>query len=174
MSDLGFRKLGDEHVAEMFSAQGVSEDGVLTWGEFLELLELQCLPSEGPAPGVRDSIAEERATYARIVNHILAGDEDCQDRIPMNTLDDSLFNVFDDGIVLCKLIMAIDPTVIDSKQINRKKTMNIYEAKINLDVALDGARKLGLIKSWIDSQAFLKKNQTLILGTLHDTIKKWL
>lgn len=158
MNGLGFWKLGDEHVAVLFSAQGVSSDGVLPWGEFLELLELQCLPSGGPAPGLRDSIAEERATYAKIVNHILAGDEDCQDRIPMNTLDESLFYVFDDGIVLCKLIMAIDPTVIDSKKINRSKRMNIYEAKINLDIALDGARKLGLIKPWIDTHVFLKKN----------------
>ena len=62
--------------------------------------------------------AEEVLTFANMVNETLKKDEDCQERLPINPTNDDLFHVFDDGIVLCKLVMAIDPECIDRRAMN--------------------------------------------------------
>ena len=62
---------------------------------------------------------EERSTFAKIINLILKDDEDCQDRIPINTEDDSLFHVFDNGLLACKLLLQIDPECLDARALNR-------------------------------------------------------
>jgi hypothetical protein len=54
-----------------------------------------------------------------MVNQILEKDEDCQDRIPMNSEDDTLFHVFDNGILLCKLLLHIDENCIDLRALNK-------------------------------------------------------
>jgi len=69
---------------------------------------------------------EERSTFAKMINLIMRKDEDVADRIPMNAEDENLFHVFDNGILLCKLVMSIDPECIDTRTINRMDPMNIY------------------------------------------------
>lgn len=61
---------------------------------------------------------EEVYTFASMVNNTLEKDEDCQDHLPIKVEGDDLFHVFSDGIVLCKLIMAVDPECIDRRAIN--------------------------------------------------------
>jgi len=75
---------------------------------------------------------EERTTFAKIINLILKDDEDCKDRIPMNTEDDSLFHVFDNGIMACKLLLHVDENCLDSRALNRMENMNVYQCKENL------------------------------------------
>ena len=62
---------------------------------------------------------EERATFAKMINNILQKDEDVQDKIPMNFEDDTLFHIFDNGLALCKLVMAINPDCLDTRALNR-------------------------------------------------------
>ena len=63
---------------------------------------------------------EERATFARVINQLLADDPDCKDRIPMNPDDESLFHIFDNGITMNKILLQIDPECIDDRAINRQ------------------------------------------------------
>jgi hypothetical protein len=63
---------------------------------------------------------EERATFARVINEILKEDTDVQDRLPMNTEDDSLFHVFDNGIMMCKLLLECDPECLDARALNKQ------------------------------------------------------
>ena len=72
---------------------------------------------------------EERTTFAKIINLILKDDEDCKDRIPMNTEDDSLFHVFDNGIMACKLLLHVDENCLDSRALNRWKILIFINAK---------------------------------------------
>ena len=174
MRDLGFRKLNDEDIERLFQGSDTNQDGVVSWEEYLDLLVEHCLPAAPSASGAGGFAVEERITYAKIVNHILAGDEDCEDHIPLNTLDESLFYAFDDGIVLCKLVMAIDPGAIDARKITKKKPMNVFQAKINLDMALAAAKKLGIKVPGVDSTTFTNKTQKLILACLLAIIRKWL
>ena len=75
---------------------------------------------------------EERATFARVINQLLKDDPDCGDRIPMNADNEDLFHVFDDGVLMCKLLLQIDPECIDERAINRMKNMTVFQCKENL------------------------------------------
>ena len=70
--------------------------------------------------------------------------------------------------------MAIDANSIDSTKINKSDTMNTYQAKINIDLALNGAKQIGIKLPGIDAQAFQNKIPKLILATLWGLIKQWL
>ena len=50
---------------------------------------------------------EEVMTFSNMINDTLKKDEDCQEKLPINPNSDDLFHVFDDGIVLCKLILSL-------------------------------------------------------------------
>ena len=117
---------------------------------------------------------KERTAYAKIVNYILREDEDCSRHIPLNTLDESIYYALDDGIILSKLILAIDPNAIDKRKINMKEILNTFEAKINIDLALEGAAKAGVKLTNIDARVFQNKQISLILATLWGIIKQWM
>lgn len=70
--------------------------------------------------GMHTYSVEETVTYGKMLNHILGKDEDCAKRIPMNTEDDEIFHAFEDGILLCKLLICIDKDCIDRRAINMK------------------------------------------------------
>ena len=75
---------------------------------------------------------EERSTFGRVINDILKEDPDCADRLPMNIEDDTLFHVFDNGIIMCKLLLAVDKDCLDVRALNRMQNMNVYQCKENL------------------------------------------
>ena len=52
--------------------------------------------------------------------------------------------------------------------------MNTFQAKINIDLALEGAKKIGIKLPGIDAQAFQNKTPKLILAALWGIIKQWL
>lgn len=109
---------------------------------------------------------EERTTFAKMTNHILKKDDDCSDKIPMNVEDESLFHAFDNGILLCKLLMNIDPDCIDSRAINRQSNMNVYQVKENLQMAIAAAKGLGIKLVGINSSDFIKKVPHMMMGVL--------
>lgn len=117
---------------------------------------------------------EERTTFARSVNLILKDDADCNERIPMNVEDDTLFHVFDDGILLCKLLIALDKECIDSRALNRPesgKVMNVYQIKENLQMGIAAAKGLGVKMIGVDSRDFIDKVPHMILGCLWQIIR---
>jgi hypothetical protein len=106
-----------------------------------------------------------------MVNHILEHDEDCKERLPMNPEDDSLFHVFDNGVLLCKLLLHIDSECIDTRAINKQTNMNVYQIKENLQMAISAAKGLGIKLVGVDSSDFINKTPHMILGYLWQTIR---
>lgn len=49
--------------------------------------------------------------------------------------------------------------------------MNTFQAKINIDLALEGAKQTGIKLTGIDAKAFQNKSPKLILATLWAIIK---
>lgn len=98
-------------------------------------------------------------------------DEDLKDRLPMNTEDDTLFHAFDNGILMCKLLMQLDPNVIDSRAINRHQNMNVYQVGENIKMALAAAKGLGIKIFGIDSNDFIKKIPHQILAFVWQVLK---
>ena len=109
---------------------------------------------------------EEKHTFAYVINEVLKGDEDLSERLPINPEDDDLFHAFDNGIMLCKLMMKIDENVIDSRAINRMQNMNVYQVKENLLMGLAAAKGLCVKVTGIDSRDFIDKTPHLILAVV--------
>lgn len=84
-------------------------------------------------------------------------DEDVKDRIPMNADDETIFNVFDNGILLCKLIMQVDEECIDVRAINRKEGLNKYEIMENLKMGIAAAAAQGVRMIGIVPKSFIEK-----------------
>jgi len=106
---------------------------------------------------------EERTSFANLINHELAHDEDLKDRLPMNTENEDLFHVFDDGILMAKLLLQIDRECIDERAINNKANMNVYEVQENLKMGITAAKGLGIKMIGIDPRDFINKTPHLIL-----------
>lgn len=133
MIDLGHRKTTDEDAAKMLQEYDKEQNGVLSWNEFVDMMiafkgdknsnKFGTLTGdknimENAEGGKHTYSVEEVYTFASMVNNTLEKDEDCQDHLPIKVQGDDLFHVFSDGIVLCKLIMAVDPECIDRRAIN--------------------------------------------------------
>jgi hypothetical protein len=150
MIDLGHRKITDDQVKKMLDENDTDHDGVISWTEFVTMMGKMkgedagkfgnivvgkhgaVASIEGAHGGTHSYSIEERGTFGRLINELLKDDEDCKDRLPMNTEDESLFHVFDNGLLLCKLMMQINPDCIDSRALNRQQNMNVYQIKENL------------------------------------------
>jgi hypothetical protein len=106
-----------------------------------------------------------------MINLILENDEDCTERLPMNCEDDSLFHVFDNGILLCKLLLQIDSECLDPRAINRQANMNVYQIKENLQMGIAAAKGLGIKMVGVDSNDFINKTPHMVLGCLWQAIR---
>jgi hypothetical protein len=190
--DLGYRKITDEKCAEMLKAQDQNSDGVISWGEFVDMMVAMKGTDDGKFGaiiegkdgamaqitgehgGTHTYSIEEKITFGKMINLILKDDEDCKDRLPLNTEDDSLFHVFDNGILLCKLLLQIDSGCIDERALNRMANMNVYQVKENLNMGIAACKGLGIKMVGIDSNDFINKVPHMILGCLWQTIKRCL
>lgn len=121
--------------------------------------------------GLHTYSVEEKVTFAKMINQILGDDEDCKDRLPMNVEDDSFFHVFDNGVLLCKTLLHIDPECIDTRAINKQAHMNVYQIKENLQLGIAAAKGLGIKLVGVDSNDFINKTPHLILGCLWQAIR---
>jgi DNA gyrase/topoisomerase IV subunit B len=133
MIDLGYRKITDEKTKTLLDEQDQNKDGVLSFAEFVDMMVSMKASDDGKFGTITGSSAkienkhggthtyslEEVATFARMINQMLKNDEDAKDRVPINPEDGSLFHAFDNGILLCKILIAIDPECIDSRALNR-------------------------------------------------------
>jgi len=81
----------------------------------------------------------------------------------MNAEDDSLFHVFDNGVLVNKLMLQVDENCILSSAINTKANMNVYEINQNLKMGLAAAKGCGIKLIGVSPQDFIKKTPHLIL-----------
>ena len=148
MIDIGMRKITDAEVKAMLGDHDQNKDGVLSWEEFVDMMnkfkgkdpsKFGAISEAGKATvttkfgGVHQYSVEEVNTYAKLLNYMLRDDEDAKCRIPISIEDtEDIFHAFDNGILMCKLLLEIDPDCIDSRAINKKSTMNAFQIKENI------------------------------------------
>lgn len=116
-------------------------------------------------------LEEERATYARSLNFIMKKDEDVADRVPINPNDESLFHVFDNGVLLCKLVKSIDDDAIDGRAINKGNSLNVYQIKENLQMGIASSKGLGIKMVGVNSNDFINKIPHMMLGSIWQLIR---
>ena len=158
MADMG-QKLTDDQVKEMFSKVDRNKDGVVSWEEFKimmiamkdteadkfgKILESGKAVMENEHHAIHSYSIEERHTFASVINVLIKDEESLADRLPMNPEDDSLFHVFDNGVLVNKLMLKLDENCIDARAINTKTNMNVYEVNQNLKMGLAAAKATGI------------------------------
>lgn len=178
MVDMG-QKMTDEAIAEVFSKYDRNKDGVISWEEFKTMMigmkttqadKFGKILDGGKAVledednhAIHQYSVEERHTFASVINVVIKDDEHLADRLPMNPEDDSLFHVFDNGILVNKLMLKLDENCIDARAINTKSHMNVYEINQNLKMGLAAAKASGIKLIGVAPQDFIKKTPHLIL-----------
>ena len=76
------------------------------------------------------------STLARVINQVLKDEPALEDRLPIKTDEEDLFDTCSDGLVLIYLLKAIDPALVDLKLVNKGKNLNVFQVRQNLDYAL--------------------------------------
>ena len=113
---------------------------------------------------------EEVGTVALVINNLLKDEPALADRLPMGTDKDDLFDTCSDGLVLIYLLREIDPTLIDLKLVNKRKNLNIFQVRQNLDYALNQASKIIKVVG-TDAQTFLDRVPHLMLGIFWQIVR---
>lgn len=187
MIDLGHRKTTDADAQAMLTKHDKNSDGVISWTEFV-LMMIAFKGDQGDKFGkIMDGVAsietkgggkhqysaEEVATFSNMINECLKEDEDVKDRLPIQTTGDDLFHILDDGIVLCKLVMVIDPECIDRRAMNIGKNLNAYQVSENLKLGFAACKgSLGLKMIGVGPTDFIQKIPHLILGVVWRVVRQ--
>jgi hypothetical protein len=75
------------------------------------------------------------------------------------------------GVVLAKLVNIAVENTIDMRAMNKKKNMNIYQTKENLNLVINACKGIGLKLTGINNQAFIEKKPHLILAVLWQVMR---
>lgn len=188
MVDMGYRTITDDKVHELLAAQDRNKDGVVSWDEFVlmmigmkktdmskfgDLVETaagKMAKLESAHGGIHTYSIEERHTFANLINIIMREDEDVKDRIPMNPDNEDLFHVFDNGVLMNKMLLHIEDDVIDTRAIV-KDASNVYQVQGNLKMGIAAAKGLGIKLIGIDPNDFINKTPHLILAFVWQALK---
>lgn len=65
--------------------------------------------------------------------------------------------MFDNGVLMCKLLMLLDSNCIDARAINKQDNMNVYHVQENIKMAISAAKGMGIKLIGIDAKDFIKK-----------------
>lgn len=179
MIDIGMRKITDDDVKNMLGDHDQDQDGVLSWTEFVDMMnkfkgkdptKFGVISASGKASvvtkggGMHQYSVEEVSTFAKLVNYLLRDDEEAKCRVPINIEDtEDIFHAFDNGILMCKLLLIIDPDCIDSRAINTKTTMNAFQIKENIQMGIAACKGLGIKMIGIGTQDFIQKTPHMVL-----------
>mmetsp|Transcript_7789 Transcript_7789/g.11779 ORF Transcript_7789/g.11779 Transcript_7789/m.11779 type:complete len:730 (+) Transcript_7789:287-2476(+) len=115
----------------------------------------------------------ETRSFSEHINDVLANDTDLSggNPLPINPESDDLFKAVTSGVLLCKLLNAIKPGLIDEKQIS-KKPRNKFEALINHRVVINACRQLGLkITNIGPEDLYAGDKPHLVLGVVWQIIR---
>ena len=181
LKEMGRTDVSDEQIKELFTKYDSNSDGKIDWHEYLEMvLQIQeeqrsfgrqntdgkTASTTGFVEGTKHSYElEEKHTIARLFNNVLDNDEFVGERFPIDPESDDLWHVMADGMVLIRLLCAIDKDAIDMRAVNKGKngTCNIFETRQNIQLGIAAAT--GRIKLiGVDASVFLEKKPHMLLG----------
>ena len=188
LKDMGHAEISEQRLASTFKEVDKDRNGVIDWIEFIQMMkhfkvagqrrtsEQVNLKGLGTAQqfgggGTSQStyLLEEVSAIARKINHALKDEAALSDRLPIDPLNDDLFNACSDGLVLIYLLISIDPKLIDMKQVHHGQ--NVFKVRNNLDMAFAACKKTNIKVFGIDAQTFLDQTPNLILGIMWQVVR---
>ena len=151
LKDMGRSDVSEEQLNELFKTYDRNSDDNIDFNEFLDMFsalkEQKKIGSETEhskgsasqhvgASGHHTYLHEEAHVCTRLFNKILAKDEFVSDRIPMAVDGEDLFHAMHDGMMLIRLLVAIDPDCVDMRVVNKGNNLNIYKVRENINYGL--------------------------------------
>lgn len=189
LKNLGHRESTEEDVSAMLAKVDLNDDKELSFTEFLTLMsDFNTVESSGDTVvtvnkagkevvakssggSLHTYAVEERECFSRVINQNLVSDPDCQEFLPIDPESDDLFKAVDNGIIFLKLVNIIHPGTIDERAINKKKDMNIFLMKENLNLALVSIKSIGCKVLGVNDELIMKHAENIILGILWQLIR---
>lgn len=135
IKDMGRTDISAEKVAEIFKKYDTDSDGKIDFMEYLDMCvslaetktdfgrqstknDKQAM-MESETGGHHSYLFEERNTYARLFNSVLAKDEYVGERFPIDPESDDLWHVMADGMVFIRLLCCIDKDAVFMGAVNK-------------------------------------------------------
>ena len=158
LKEMGHDEVTDEQIEKMCER---SEDGVVKWHDFLEIIKeikIQGQKRKSAAVSIKGVgagekvlgeggsgsvyLREEVSVLSRWINNTLSKEPSIASRIPINPDNNDLFDTCSDGLVLIHLLRMIDPNLIDMSKVCFAENPNVFQVRLNLDLALDACKKI--------------------------------
>lgn len=111
----------------------------------------------------------EKNVFTKLVNLYLKDDQDCAHKVPIALNDDiALTAAFEDGILMCKLLLIINPDCLDERAI----IMEADEDKMeNVTMGIQAASSNNINMTGIGSRDFTERNQVMVLCFLWQALR---
>jgi hypothetical protein len=146
MHSIGYRDMSDDDVTKLIAEVDLNSDKQVSFSEFLAMMKtfkktgketnFTKLAGKGgnmfrvgeneKSTSFSTFSEEERSCFVRVINSVLANDNDCKRFLPINPDSMDIFASLVNGIILCKLINVAQPGTIDERVINKKENMNVF------------------------------------------------
>ena len=97
--------------------------------------------------------------FIKLINTLLLNDPDCQHKIPIAD-EGSLISAFDDGILMCKMILKVNPDCIDERTIIKEAGKDMTE---NIEMGIQACKSINLSMRGISTRDFTEKNPVIVL-----------
>eukprot|EP00096_Caligus_rogercresseyi_P001931 TRINITY_DN1343_c0_g1_i1.p1 TRINITY_DN1343_c0_g1~~TRINITY_DN1343_c0_g1_i1.p1 ORF type:complete len:625 (+),score=143.30 TRINITY_DN1343_c0_g1_i1:96-1970(+) len=119
-------------------------------------------------------LKEEQRAFSNWVNVNLGGQEDLKYLMPLREDGEDLYDKMSDGVLLCKLINFVVADTIDTRVINTKKNLSVFQKHENLTLAINSAQAIGCHVVNMDAHILHQGRKHIILGLIWQIIKHFL
>jgi hypothetical protein len=144
MHSLGYREMNDDDISKILSEIDLNEDQTIEFSEYLTMMKnfksgkqtqftklttktgAAVYRTGGDSSSYSTFSEEEKSAYTKVINAVLATDDDCKKFLPINPDNMDLFASLVNGVILCKLINCAHPGTIDERVVNKKENMNVF------------------------------------------------
>ena len=150
---------------EILDEVDINKEGEIDWRAFKEFM-INLMVVQGRIKIVEGAISklqaklqtytqEEISCYAKFINTYLQNDRVLKKKLPIDPYNDEIFSKLNDGIILCKLLLILDPNCIVEGAIKTSAQMSVSDKRQNVQMALTAARSNDLPLIGIEADAFL-------------------
>ena len=112
----------------------------------------------------------EKECYCKIINDLLANDEDLKNKLPIVPESNQVFKKIKDGLILAKLVNLAAPGTVDERVIVKDPGMTVADKESNLNSTIMSAKSIGCMIE-ATSEDVLNENRKNDIDLLYQILK---
>ena len=112
----------------------------------------------------------EKECYCKMINDLLANDEDLKNKLPINPESNEIFKKIKDGLILAKLINIAAPGTVDERVIVKDPGMTLANKQSNLNTTIMSAKSIGCMTE-ATSDDVLNEVRKNVIDLLYQILK---